>query len=203
MSTVSEKPSQQKPRQSSEQYTIVADHPRNSDLLIQNIPGMRLRSRISASRTVIANPQNDSRPIPKSQAGMPEVPGMTLTVDLSNGRYFVEDPLFNDERKCEQLKQTLMNNESQYLPKNTKIRGVAPQKGHLGKDEFKTLCREIRNLLDYGEATEVGTPFPTRDAIDNLPGDYLLNPGARVDNTQPRYEKDWEQWKSQLDRSGN
>jgi len=35
-----------------------------------------------------------------------------------------------------------------------------------------------------------------------MKGDYLLNPGQRTANTQPRYEKELDNWVQNMARSG-
>jgi len=43
---------------------------------------------------------------------------------------------------------------------------------------------------------------PSIDDINELPGKYLLNPGCQVQNQQPRFEEDWDQWVSDLTKHG-
>jgi hypothetical protein len=40
------------------------------------------------------------------------------------------------------------------------------------------------------------------DVVADMDGEFLLNPGSRVNNTQPRYEKDWQGWLERLTAAG-
>lgn len=185
-------------------FGIEADHPRNCDLLLQSIPNVRLRSRLSASRTVEANPKDPyskDTVIPKDQArhlgSLPEIPGMRIYVKPAELAYKILDPLEDDEALCDRLQRALETDERP-VTRGGKIRGVPTQTGTLDRDRMKTLCRELFHLLDAGEAKMTDGPTPELDLIDDLPGDYLLNAGSTVMNTQPRYEKDLEGWVSKL-----
>ena len=187
-------------------FTVEADHPRNSDLLIQSIPGARLRSRIDSSKPVIVNTQSEDLPVPRDQArhlgSLPKIPGMTLTVNVAKRTYLIEDPLYDNKEMSVRIKRALQA-DGRPINRNVEINGAKPVEGELNAHRMKTLCREIRNLLNAKEANELnGTTFPEIESIDKLPGNYLLNPGSRIGNTQPQFEKDWDAWVEQLNRAG-
>lgn len=196
MAKATTEPTKTAPRTSPE-YSVEADAPRNNDLLMQSIPGVRLRSRILPNRPVIANRQGESRPIPRDQSrhlgAIPELPGMRLTVIPKELKYRIEDPF--DEEMGENLRRALQSDDrpTNFDP-NRPIKGVKTQEGVLDEDRFKTLCREIRNMLDAGEMREQGGSFLALEEIDQLPGRYLLNPGSRTRTDQPRYEDEYEEW---------
>ena len=172
-------------------FTIEADHPRNSDLLLQSIPNCRLRSVIKASRTTLVNKQSDTNEgvIPKDQAqhlGMlPTIPGMRLAVDPEKLRYEVTDPLHENKDVCKNISSALRADGRPYL--NEGLRGVPPQAGALDVHRMKTLCREVIYLLDAKEARIRKGLAPDLEDASELPGNFLLNPGSRVPNNQPEY----------------
>lgn len=184
-------------------WGIEADHPRNSDLLIQCIPNCRLRSAIKASRSV-KDWKTGEELVPQDQARhlgqLPPLPGMQLFVDPAKGTYKIVDPLHGDEELCERLTRRIKS--AQLLRTKEKLAGVPPQEGKLDKDRMKSLCREMLNIVDAGEAQVVAGPKPDREDVDELPGEYLLNPGSRVESGQPLYEKDLDEYRRQVNVRG-
>jgi|19_taG_2_1085344.scaffolds.fasta_scaffold00758_2 hypothetical protein len=183
-------------------FTMEADHPRNCDLLIQNIPGLRLRSAIEGTRPVIDQGSGDAL-VPADQsrslASLPRVPGMLIKVLPEECLVIVEDQLDKDER----LKSRLLS----FLKQNTgfqseSIKGVDTQKLSLDEHSMKTLCRELHGIMEAGEGTLIRGAMPKIKDIDNMPGRYLLNPGSTIQNSQPRYEDEYEEWKDHLSRLG-
>lgn len=183
-------------------FGIEADHPRNSDLLIQSIPGCRLRSTIIGSRP-FTDKRGDIR-VPKDQtmalASLPRIPGMQLHVNPSKCTYVVSDPLAKDTELCARLTRWMRENTE--MRSSSTIAGVPVLSGTLDAHRMKTLCREVFNLLVYDEAKVIAGPKPEMDEIDQLPGHYLLNPGMKTATTQPIYEKDWDDWVATLSHSG-
>lgn len=176
-------------------FTIEADHPRNCDLLLQSIPGARLRSAISGSKTV-TNKRTGAVYIPPDQSAylgqFPPIPGMQLHVNPAKCSYRITDPLEDDEDLCEKIKKTI--DRVSAIRITGKLRGVAKQEGTLDVHRMKTLVREMLWLLNAKEARVVRGTEPTMESVEKLPGHFLLNPGARVANTQPMFEKDWDSW---------
>jgi hypothetical protein len=184
-------------------FSVVVDHPRNCDVLIQSIPNCRLRSAISAAKPVIDVATGEPR-IPVDQARhlgqLPPIPGMHLTVDPAKLTYEVSDPLYEDEDQCERIRLAI--NRASVTRITGKLRGVAPLRGTLDVHRMKTLCREVLWLLEAGDVRMVKGARPTQEAVDEMPGEYLLNPGSRVHTTQPVYEKDFQNWLERLTASG-
>lgn len=183
------------------EFTIQADHPRNSDLLLQTIPNCRLRGTISSSRTV-RDRRSGEEMVPIDQAAglgsLPLIPGMKLKVSTKTLTYVVEDPLYGDDLLCERIQRhyrTIIGSDS-------KVRGVPPQTGKLDEHRMKTLVRECRNIVNANEAKIVEGILPELDEIDLLPGRVLLNPGLRTASTQPRFEDEWDSWFSRLQQAG-
>lgn len=176
-------------------FGVMIDHPRNCDVVLQSIPGCRLRSEILASRTVKDAKSGEER-IPQDQArhlGMlPQIPGMELHVSPTKRTYRVIDPLHDDEALCERICKAV--NEGKPIRADRKLEGVKPHGGTLDVHRIKTLCRELLWLLDAGEARMVKGVRPSMEDVDGLPGRYLLNPGSRVRTSQPRYEDQFEDW---------
>jgi hypothetical protein len=182
-------------------FGIEIDHPRNDDVMLQSIVGLRLRSAINGSKGVIdANgdlrvPQDQSRAL----ASFPHTPGMQLHINPRDLTYVVVDPLNDNPDMCNRVLRFLKEHGGTSVKE---VKGVPTQKGELDVDRMKTLCREIIWLLTAGEAKICKGAVPKLEDVEDLPGKFLLNPGSRVQNTQPRYEEDWDAWVSNLSRSG-
>jgi hypothetical protein len=184
-------------------FTIEVDHPRNCDLLLQSIPGCRLRSTIRGDR-YITDAKNGEKRIPADQARhlgqLPTIPGMQLTVNPEEMTYKIVDPLSTDKDFCKKLQKSL--GHTQGFKIDGELRGVPDKKGKLDVHRMKNLCREVIWLLEAGDVKVIKGSEPTMDRVDALPGKFLLNPGAQVPNTQPVYEEDYDDWVAQLARAG-
>lgn len=183
-------------------FGIEADGPRNEDLIVQCIPGLRLRGAISAGKSSKNAKSGAERVNPDQAAGLgalPAVPGMQLHVDPAKLSYAVIDPINHDE----EMKHILglrfkemgrfQDADNLRLPKDLtgNVRDV---------DLMKTLCREMVNAVRAGYARFCKGPVITLEDVDDMPGDYLLNPGAMTMTTQPKYEKDLEKFAQELNR---
>lgn len=182
-------------------FTVEADHPRNCDLIIQAIPGCRLRGSIDGSRHVVDAKTGDLRvPIDQARAlaSFPRTPGMHLQVDPTRLTYRIVDPIYKNEAILTRMKTHFREAGKGKV----EIEGLPPQEGKLDKDRMKTLCRELVELVQLNHAKVVAGSLPDLEDVEGLPGEFLLNPGASVQNTQPRYEKDFESWVDNLSRQG-
>ena len=178
-----------------ESWEIEIDHPDNSNVIIQSIPGAKLRSYLTGSRTVTDRATGE-QVIPSDRAALlgalPQMPGMRLKVFPEKLEYLITDPLYDDEELCERFARMYSNKTGQ--PKRP-IRGHAPQKGTLDKDRMKTLVREMVTLVSLGHAKVSKGQVPSPEAIEAMPGAFLTNPGSRVPNSQPRYEHEMADWR--------
>jgi len=187
-------------------FTIEIDHPRNCDVVFVSLSGVRLRSALKAVKQVFTRDRDTGEqttvPAPaKLLPGLPgDIPGMRLKLDPARGDWKVTDPLRDNEPLCEKIKRAIEANTGTRVA--SKLRGAPPQAGKISRDEMKTLCREVRWLLDAGEAKVLEGVEPDLEEIDALPGDYLSNPGNLIRLHQPRYEKDMEKWVDSLNRVG-
>lgn len=184
-------------------FGIEADHPRNSDIMLQCIPGARLRSAISGTKPCVDAKTGELRvPLDQSRhlGSFPSTPGMQVHVNPAELTYAIVDPMHGNEQLCDRVGKYLRENAG-YSP-NKKINGIPPQNGKLDIHRMKSLCREMLWLVNADEAKKAKGAIPTIEDINDLPGYYLLNPGARVHTTQPIYEKDFEDWVAQLSHSG-
>jgi hypothetical protein len=184
-------------------FGIEADHPRNADLMLQAIPNGRLRGRISASRTVL-DAKTGEEMVPQDQARhlglLPQIPGMEIHVNPAKCEYVIVDPLASKPDLCEQIRKRMA--QAGGTRSVSQIRGVPDQRGTLDEHRMKTLCRELVWLVEAGEAKLVKGVLPSLEDIEDLPGKFLMNPGSKIQNTQPRFEEDWEDWLSQLTKAG-
>jgi len=184
-------------------FGIEADSPRNADVMLQSIPGCRLRGRVEAGKPVIDAktgdpmiPQDQSRHLGK----LPPIPGMQLHVNPAKCTYQIIDPLFDDDDLCERIRKG-MEDDSPFRTES-RLRGVPPQKGTLDIHRMKTLVREMLWLISSNDAKVVKGSEPELEDINQMAGKYLNNPGSRVRNSQPRYEEDMEAWVNNLNAHG-
>jgi len=184
-------------------WAIEADHPHNSNLSIVNLVGVKLRSAISANRTV-KDARSGEYYVPKSYQSMgmlPQTPGMILSVHPEKLEWRVVDPLCEDEELCDRLAHQIQV-ASEGRVQKLQIRGVPMKSGSLRPDEMKTLNREMWHIVTAGEAKVVKGSLPEMKDIDALPGHYLLNPNLKTRTTQPRYEHEYDDWITNLGRVG-
>jgi hypothetical protein len=183
-------------------FTIEADHPRNADLMIQCIMGIKLRSSIKSTKEIFIQEDGEQVTVPapgQMVPGLPaNIPGMQLSVNPGKCLWRVTDPLYEDERTCERITRAIKQSGSRMVV--NKVKGVAPKDGELGIDEIKTLVREMYQLVKAGEARVVKGTNPEMDDIEDLPGEFLTNPSKRTVWNQPRYEKDMEDWRRKINQ---
>jgi len=183
-------------------FIVEADHHRNSDLLIQAIPGMRMRSAIDGSKSVRDPQTGESVGVPVDQVtalgGFPKTKGQQILVKPADLAYKVTDPLHDDEKALAHVARFMRKNGT--LSGDGKLGGVPDQIGALDVDRMKTLCRELRRIVDSGDAKVIKGPLPKMEQIENMPGNFLVNPGSTVYNSQPQYEKDMPAFQQALNR---
>jgi hypothetical protein len=184
-------------------FGVEADHRRNSDLLLQGIPGVRLRSCIRGDKPVWSKIRKRFV-IPPDQAAhlgqFPPMPGMQVHVNPAKLTYAITDPLHDDDKLCEQIKQSL--DQTGPFRSLSRLEGVEDKRGTLDKDRMKTLVRELVRIVGDGDAKVVKGELPSMEDVDRMPGKYLLNPGSKLHNGQPRYEEDFEGWCDRLQKAG-
>ena len=185
-------------------WGIEIEHPRNADVLVQGIPNCRLRSSVKQVKDVFTqNPETKEQEITSAPAhripGLPSnIPGQQLHIDPANGTWKIFDPITKDEPKLERIRKAVQTHTDMSV--SDKLRGVAMRKGKLGKDQMKTLLRELLSLVESGYAKVVNGMKPDLEDIDNMPGDYLTNPLNRTKWHQPLHEKDLDGWADTLNR---
>jgi hypothetical protein len=189
--------------QSVKPFGVQIDTPRNSDVMLQGIDGgCRLRGAIAASKTV-KDAKTGEEKLPRDASrhlgALPAIPGMEIHVNPAKRTYSIVDPLHGNTVLCELISRALREDGRPFAGE---IRGVEPRNGELDVDRMKTLCRELVWLLKSDHAKMIKGIRPDLDDIEDLPGKYLLNPGSRVANMQPRYEEDFSEWVQNLARTG-
>lgn len=181
-------------------FGIEADHPRNSDLLIQVID-CRLRSSIKPTKTIIDKGEDggkEERPVNAWMVdGLPNhVPGMQLHVNPEKCTWVVIDPLEGDERTLEKIKKAVERATGYRV--SDKLRAAPRKEGKLNKDQMKTLTREMVGIVKAKEAKIVKGILPDMEEVDELPGKYLLNSSNRNNWHQPKYEEDLPDFENRL-----
>jgi len=184
-------------------FTIEIDHHRNCDVLFQCLNGQKLRSRITYSRTVYDKRMQEHL-VPESQTILgkfPEIPGQRLSVDPAECTYEISDPLNKDPELCRKIKRSMENHVG--IRSGGELRGVPTSTGKLDKHYMKTLVREIYNMVQANEVRVVKGALPSMDKIEQMDGEFLLNPLSQVQNAMPRFEKDYPAFIESLNRVGS
>jgi len=186
-------------------FAIEADHPRNSDLIIQGLERTRLRSAVKPTKMVFSKEEGESVIVPASAKiidGLPgRIPGMQLHINPAKRKWIVVDPLRDDERLLDRIRKAI-NKSAGYSVHGT-LKGVESKEGQLGWDEMKSLIREVTLIVEAGEAKVIEGRKPDMDDVDELPGKYLLNQTNIGGYRQPRYEEDLEPWAEKLASLGD
>lgn len=183
----------EQPKVKMKTWSIEADHPRNCDLWVQNIPGTRLRGALNGNKPVID--QKTRQPmLPVDQVRnlgpLPPLPGMQLFINPQRCEYVISDPLADEPELLQRFASMVAENQAL----RPDVQPVPLQRGQLNQDQVKTLCREMLQFVQAGEAKLASGNLPTMAEIDELPGDYLLNPGLLTWTSQPLHEKDFDSW---------
>jgi len=183
-------------------FVVEADGKRNNDLLLQNIPNGRVRSRILAARPTKNAKTGKVTISPDQVAGLgslSEIPGQLIAVNPAKLEVVITDPLYQDEEMCHQIQHHI---ESRMGMVSGEIDGVPPRKEQLNIDRMKTLVRELVWIVKAENGRVVKGILPEMEDVESLPGEFLLNPGSRIPNSQPTYEKDLESWRQKMSSIG-
>lgn len=182
-------------------FTFEADHPRNCDLLLQSIPGQKLRSVIDVTKPAFDYLGKDRErgdavlsAYQQAWGAYPKTPGMRVTVDTAKLTVDITDPLNEDLETLTKLNKWLTKPRDGGPINSAPVRGDAPKRIQLDVHRIKTLCRELFRLVQMGHGRFVAGIKPSEEDIERLPGKFLLNPGARHQNYQPKFEEDMAAW---------
>ena len=145
-------------------FVIEAKTPRNQDLMIQNLNGMRLRGAVQATIEVFdrnwkeEDDEDDpdemrpvSRPAPANIIeGIGELPGERLYVNPGTGEWKTQDPLYEKKSTLERIRLAVRSYWGISVV-GQKLLGMKSRKGTIGPDQMKSLCEE---LVCFVEAEE-------------------------------------------------
>lgn len=183
-------------------FGIEADGRRNGDLLLRCLRGHRLRSRFVPTRAA-KNPRTGEEYIPVDQArafaNWPTIPGQQLHVNPATCQWTITDPLLGDDELCEKIRRA-MKRQGQAV--GDRIGGVPTQKGVLDVHMMKSLCREMWHIVNTGDAKVVKGVLPSMEDVEAMDGDFLLDPGTRMNTSRPKFEKDLPEYVRNLGRLG-
>ncbi|MCK9570109.1 hypothetical protein M0R72_14290 [Candidatus Pacearchaeota archaeon] len=183
-------------------WAIMADHPRNCDLLLVSLSNSRMRSFVKPIKTIFTREAGEQVQQPASAGmiqGLPSsIPGMELHVNPADGTFKIIDPLRGNEEQLEKIRRAI--NAAGAIRTDNKLRGIPDRVGKLDRDQMKTLVREMCRLVDAGEAVVCKGAQPSEDELENMPGEFLTNPTNMGGWHQPRYEKDMDSWTETLNR---
>ena len=197
-------------------FVIEAQTPRNQDLLIQNLDGMRLRGAVKATVEVFdrgweQNEEEEDDPDEMQMVSHPasahlidgigELPGERLYVNPETGEWKTQDPLYGKKSTLERIRMS-MRRALGFGIVGQKLHGMKPRKGTIDSDRMKSLCEELLCFVEAGEARVVKGRIPTLEEIKQMPGRTLLNWMNRQSWKQPKYRDQLEGWEhrtNQLD----
>src|SRR3990167_5674528 len=143
-------------------FGVEADHPRNCDLMLQCVPGLRLRSAIDGTKhTIDVKSGMPMVPIDQSKAfaSFPKTPGMQIHVNPAELTYSVIDPLHGDKEMCDRLRMYFRNTTGALS--GDRLEGVPPRSGSLDLHRMKSLVREMLWLVQAKEAKRCKGAMPT------------------------------------------
>lgn len=198
-------------------FVIEACTPRNQDLLVQNLDGLRLRGAVHATVEVFdrAWQQEDdpddpdemrssTRPAPARLVdGIGELPGERLYVNPATGEWKTQDPLYDKKSTLERIRVAIRRHLG-FAAVGQKLQGMKPRTGKVDPDRMKSLCMELHCFVEAGEAKVVKGRMPSAEEIKCMLGRPLLNWMNRQSWKQPKYVDqldDWERRVNQLDGS--
>jgi len=147
--------------------------------------GTTVRGAFSVSRCINA---------PGEMRGMPDIPGLHLTLNFRDNKLTIEDPLRKDRDLCAKIKSSLR--AVNRFKSDGELTGVPTVEKTLSVHQMKTLVLEIRDRMAANEVRIIKGEFPTDDQIEKLPGKKLLDPGRNFPTSQPMFEEDWWDWAS-------
>jgi hypothetical protein len=177
-------------------FGIEIDHPTNSNCMIQSIDSRpTLRSAYRQKPRVNPRTGYTSTAAYEAQlmANIPESPGQQLHIFPAEGTYAIVDPVGADEPLLNRLRKAYRDPHLSPMP---------VEKGTLDVHRMKSLCREVIDMVKAGQAKVVKGTLPVMEDVDKMPGRYMLNPGARVENGQPVFEDEFESWKTRRHLGG-
>lgn len=193
----------EKVRSNLKPFGIQIDTPRNCDVLLQCVPGCRLRGAVSASKPVIDQRTGDEM-IPQDQSRhlgqLPKIPGMEIHVNPDKCTYTIIDPLHDNEELCNRIQKYM--NVSSVFRTDGKLSGIPPKIGTLDVHRMKSLCRELLWLIEADEAKVVKGIKPSMEEVEGMAGNFLLNPGSQIPNGQPLFENQFDEWVANLSKTG-
>jgi len=184
-------------------FAVEANHPRNSDLLIQSLTGIcerRLRSRISPAVKVIDRNGKQHIKTPVLHGiSLPEVDGHVLKVSPKDLTIEIVDPLATNDQQMEEFRRYVKATRGT----EENLRACDTVEARLDPHRMKTLCREVLQYIAAGEMEWCdATPRFSLSDVESLEGRFLLNPGSQIPNNQPTFEDEMEAYKEKLLNSG-
>lgn len=133
--------------------------------------------------------------------GLPDIPGVHLTIDARNRRVIVEDPLNDRKDIADQVAEVLRKRGK--ITAEGRIKGIQKRTITLDEHQMKTLVRfVVKTLLESDEpkATLVSGRVPERSEIDSLPGRYLYDPGTETPGNGPKFEDEAQEFFDRVNR---
>lgn len=157
---------------------------------------VNLRGKFSVSN--ITSREGGGRQIGEALLNMPDIPGMRVKVDLTNGAYTIYDPLNNNPMLLDRI-----NGIADKVPilRGPKVKPVETINAHeQDPDRFKTLVLQLIRLVNDGMGKVTDGLMPKEESLEALPGRELFDPNSNS-HAKPRYVKDYYKWSQEIDKA--
>lgn len=139
--------------------------------------------------------------IGERMAGMPDVPGMRLTLKPHPSHpgcslCVIHDPLTDDSELVDRVSQGM--SRARLHGKGEKVKGHPDTEKELNADKTKTLVIELRRLAKEGSCWMHKGEFPDPE---KLQGRELYDPMDQTSQMKPKYADQVHEWKQQLEKA--
>lgn len=124
------------------------------------------------------------RSVGESMSRMPDIPGMRMELIFSKNEIRIFDPLADDPDLLDKINAVGRDQGISSRP----YKAVPERKEEMDNDTFKTMVREIVQLVKAESATVVDGDIPKLEAVDKLPGRYLNDPGNTTTQGKAKFE---------------
>ena len=154
---------------------------------------LRKRYRPYWSLALMASRKDDqgkrvgSRDFGEGLSQMPDVPGIHMEIDLGRSCAREYDPLAENKELHAEADAAMGLALKKSAHKTLAWPEVKYSKPTMSEHVFKTLAREVAQLVEQGMARVVSGKLPEVSEIDRLPGRYLHDPWNSNAN-RPRFE---------------
>ena len=135
------------------------------------------------------------RDVGRAMAGMPDIPGIRLRIDVGEQYYELHDPLSDNPKLMARIAHQITEARLQGVAGTEPVESIVNE---MDVDQLKTLLLEIwRKVNQTNQAVVVEGTLPDIDEINELPGNELYDPWNQTTH-KPTYVKDVARYESQI-----